>query len=261
MTFSRISFLGLPLDIEGQVADIFEMIKGSPQHLVNIIGPGAWNIAREQPSYVEKLNQMSLVVPDGQGIALAAHLLTHQECGFYAFDMTGLAPAFFKKMIEDKTPVALVGGKPHDDEDTREKLTHAFQGLNIVATAHGYGDFANKIDAVLAKKPKVVIVSMESPRQEDFLLALRDAGYRGFAIGVGTFFERYASTKLDDYHRYPAWVDQYHLMPLYKIYKEPQRLWQRYLHAYKYFMTLAIKELVQQLTSKSERLIQQVTQK
>jgi exopolysaccharide biosynthesis WecB/TagA/CpsF family protein len=261
MPFTRISFLGLPLDMKGEAADIFAMLEGKSQaRLVDIAGPEAWGMARNNPAYLEDLNHMSLVVPDGLGVALACRLLTGTVCRSFSFDMTGFAREFFKTMAEKKTALALIGGRPHDDEDAREKLNGNFPGLDIVLTLHGYGDFAPKIAAVMANPPQAIVVSMDSPRQEEFLVALRAAGYKGFAIGCGRFLQNYASEDLN-YQAYPAWIDTYHLALFYKLYKEPRRLWQRYFHGYRDFILLLAKELVHRLTNKSEAIIQQVTQK
>ena len=63
--------------------------------------------------------------------------------------------------------------------------------------------------------------------------------YKGFAIGCGTFIEHYITDcRLSEY---PAWIDRFKLMPLYRILKEPQRLWQRYAVQYRYFVFWLLK--------------------
>lgn len=241
MAFTRINLLGLPCDAGGSVQDILKtQSDAGGAQLVALFAPEAWSLAKQDPTYPEKLQRMSAALPDGHGVALACLLLTGHACWPFVFDMTGLAKTFFAEATKNKTPLILVGGQPRDDEDVREKLVKAFPDIQIIDTIHGYGEFEPKIAAIMGKSPQAVIVSMESPRQEEFMLALSGAGYRGLVIGAGSFIETYASDI--DYQDYPEWMRPYHLAPLYKLYKEPKRLWRRYYFGYRYFLFLVAVE-------------------
>lgn len=254
MAFTRISFFGLPLDVRGNTADLLAtMDRTDTSFLVTMVQPDAWKIAADDPTYRPLLDQMSLVLPDGLGVAAACHLITGEKCHSYSFDMTGLAKSFFEKAAQQKTPLVLVGGQPGDDEDARVKLAQHFPNVNIIETMHGYGDFESKIAMVLAKAPHIVLVSMDSPRQEAFMVAMRKAGFKGSAIGCGTFFVDYISAV--DYCDYPEWAARYHLAPLYKLLKKPNRLWKRYYKSYRCFYLLLLAELAKKLKKAVEAII------
>ncbi|MDX2028946.1 MAG: WecB/TagA/CpsF family glycosyltransferase [Alphaproteobacteria bacterium] len=244
MSMKRITFLGLPLDVGASVEGVCQLLqkKGKPR-LVTFINPAAWALAEKRPEYVPTLEQMSLNLPDGEGVALACRLLTKEDCQRVSFDMTSLADPFLRAVIERKASLMLVGGDPGVDESMHEKLHVHYPELKIVGTFHGYGDFGPKVEGVIAKSPDAVIVAMGAPRQEAFLLALRDAGYKGMAITCGGFFDQYLLA--DPY--YPRWVDEWNIRFLYRLYKEPGRLWRRYLIEYQVFIKKLVCAIVEKV--------------
>jgi len=245
MTVQRIDFLGLSLDlgltIEGICA---ELRRKGDLRLIGYISPSSWAVAKKNPEYKAALWQMTAIRAGGEGVARVCRWLTGSPCPRISFDMTSLADPFFKAAIAEKASVMLIGGDPAIDENMQEKLKFSYPELNVVATAHGFGDLAPKIAAVMEQMPDVVIVGMGSPRQENFLLALREAGYKGLAITCGGFFDQYLAA--DQY--YPPWVDRWNLRFAWRLYKEPQRLWRRYLIDYQIFVWEALKALTGKFT-------------
>lgn len=237
----RINFLGLPLDatVSAEAVCGFLREKTTPR-FITFINPGAWALAKKSPAYLNALNHMSFNLADGQGVALVCRWLTGLPCPRTSFDMTSLADPFFRAAIAEKASIMLIGGKPGVDENVHGKLLINYPGINIVGTEHGYGDFEPKIKAILAQSPDVVITGMGTPRQENFLLALKDAGYQGLAITCGGFFDQYLEA--DPY--YPRWIDQWNLRFAYRLYREPERLWRRYLIDYPFFIGQAAKAFV-----------------
>ena len=234
----RIEFLGLPLDTAVSIGDVCDFLRDNNRlRMVTFVNPGAWALARRSPEYLDALHRMNLTLADGEGVAWACRKMTHAPCARISFDMTSLADPFFRTAVEEKTSLMLIGSKPGIDEAMSAKLQTDYPGLNIIGTQHGYGDFASKVEDVMAKAPGTVIVAMGTPRQELFLLALRDAGYSGLAITCGGFFDQHLES--DPY--YPDWIDRLNLRFAYRLYKEPGRLWRRYLIDYPYFLGQLIK--------------------
>jgi len=242
MTIQRINFLGLPLDAGAKIEDVCRLLRetGTPR-LVTFINPQAWALARRFPKFIPSLNAMSLVLPDGQGVIWASRQLGVKDCTRISFDTTSLADVFFKTLAEDQSSLMLIGGNPGVDEAMHEKLRYHYPNIKILGTSHGFDDFAPKIQRIIASSPTAVVVGMGSPRQEEFLLALRDEGYPGFAITCGGFFDQYLEA---DYY-YPQWVDRWNLRFAWRLYKEPRRLWRRYLIDYQVFIWTVLKALAQ----------------
>jgi N-acetylglucosaminyldiphosphoundecaprenol N-acetyl-beta-D-mannosaminyltransferase len=236
----RIEFLNFPLDTGISVADVCTLLdKADNMRLVTFINPQAWSIARKQQDYLTALQQMTLVLPDGEGVAKACRALRGEQCTRLSFDMTSIANPFFSYAAEANAPVMLVGGAPGVGESVRCKLQKNYPLLRIIGIEHGYGDFGPKVDSILLLKPAAVIVGMGSPYQENFLIALKTAGYKGLAITCGGFFDQY----LEDEQYYPSWIDYWNLRFAWRLYKEPKRLWRRYLVDYQTMIRLVITAL------------------
>ncbi|AMJ67848.1 hypothetical protein AXW84_22330 [Hymenobacter sp. PAMC 26628] len=214
--------------------------------MVTFINPHAWALAETHNDYVSTLHQMTLVLPDGEGVARACRELTEKPCPRLSFDMSSLADPFFGALRAAEASLMLIGGVPGVNEGVQAKL-HANYGedLRVIGTAHGYDSFETKIASVMLRQPDVVVVGMGSPRQEKFLVALRDAGYNGMAITCGGFLDQYLKK---DYY-YPRWINYANLRFAWRIYKEPKRLWRRYLIDYQVMTKLVLKAFYKKYAS------------
>lgn len=245
----RLYFLDLPLDVGVGIDSVCARLRErSGPFDVSFINPYAWAVAQRDPSFVAILEKLSLVMADGVGVTYACSALTRNPCPRVSFDMTSLAGPFFQTLLEADLSLALVGGAPGVDENMKDKLEAHYRGLRIVETAHGYDDLEPKIAAIMAKAPDAVLVGMGSPRQEKFLVALREAGYSGFAITCGGFFDQYLASD----HYYPDWINRWNLRFLYRLYKEPTRLWRRYLIDYQVYLVRLVRELLSRPPKRQE---------
>lgn len=244
MTHERITLLGLPFDTGINKDDILTQLGDkSACRLYSFVNPSAWAMAKRNPDYLDNLEKMDVVLADGGGVALACRLLTGKPSQRISFDMSSLAGPFFSTMALKGLSLMVIGGNPGVDENVHDKIAHHFPGIKMVGSAHGYGELEPKVAAVLAKNPDAVVVGMGVPRQEMFLIKLREAGFKGSALTCGGFFDQYLLA--DDY--YPKWVDTYNLRFAYRLYKEPARLWRRYLLDYPYFGFLFVKAYIEKI--------------
>ena len=78
---------------------------------------------------------------------------------------------------------------------------------------------------VVASRPDLLFVALGSPKQELFIDRVRDQLGTIVAIGVGASFDFLAGRV----RRAPAWISTMGLEWLYRLVKEPRRLWRRYL--------------------------------
>ena len=78
---------------------------------------------------------------------------------------------------------------------------------------------------------------MGAPAQEKFLGDLWRSGWRGAGYTCGGFLEQIVGTA-GEY--FPPWTNRFHLRWLFRLYKEPRRMWKRYLLQYPKFLALFI---------------------
>ncbi len=119
----------------------------------------------------------------------------------------------------------LIGGAPGVARQVREKLLLEYPGLNIPEVCSGFEEVDAMTSRVINLKPDIVIAGMGAPRQELLLIALKNNHYEGLAITCGGFFDQY----LQATEYYPALINRLNLRFAYRLYKEPARLWRRYL--------------------------------
>jgi N-acetylglucosaminyldiphosphoundecaprenol N-acetyl-beta-D-mannosaminyltransferase len=81
------------------------------------------------------------------------------------------------------------------------------------------------LEEIRSLQPDVVIVAMGNPKQEHFLLRQQAVYGPGFAIGLGASLDFIAGTV----SRAPKWMSDAGVEWLYRLAKEPKRLWRRYL--------------------------------
>lgn len=236
-----IRFLGMPLHPTAQIDDIIDAIgRKDICQISSKINPAAWSVGKRHADYVHLLEQMTYVMADGIGVALMYRFLTGHLCPRISFDMTSLAPPFFAKLNSIAGTLALVGGKPGVTQRFAEKITKTYPHLQIIMTEDGYGATAQKIEKIIDAMPDAVIVGMGVPFQERFLIQLAQAGYKGCAVTCGGFFDQYLQAET----YYPAWIDRLNLRFVYRLFKEPVRLWRRYLIDYQPFIGLAVRALL-----------------
>lgn len=240
MTQQRQSFLGLPLDTGYSITDLCNLLgKTGECRLITFITADTWASAAKKPEYIAQLEKMTAVIPAGMDVACALKKITGNDTSAICFEMHSLAAPFFKAAIENKNSIMLVGGEPAFDERVQDKLLIAFPELKIISTINGYGDFAPKITRVTEKNPDCVLVDFDGPRTIAFMLALKDAGYKGLVINSNGFFEE----TLQDDDFYPGWAKRWSIFFAYRLLAQPKTLLPKFIADYPAFAVPAIKAL------------------
>jgi N-acetylglucosaminyldiphosphoundecaprenol N-acetyl-beta-D-mannosaminyltransferase len=232
------SIFGLPIhacaSLETAVAAVEAKLDAGKTFLTTFINPSAVALARRTPSFAKALARFDVVLPDGIGVVHAVMRLRALPVARISFDSTSLALPVFALAERTGRSVALVGGAPGVAEKAAAHIRQSFPGLNIVLALDGYGDRAQKIERLHALRPDIVVCGMGGVAQEDFLLALTEAGWRGCGFTCGGYLDQLGAGM----QYYPAWVDRTNLRWAYRLAREPRRLWRRYLIDYQSFVLL-----------------------
>ncbi len=234
MSNAKTAVVGVPVSPRG-VGDVSAVLadREEGQALVaTFVNPHACWVMRQEGGYLDSLRAFDFVACDGIGMILACRLAGLPCIRREAFDLTSLARPVFDWARHNGTGVVLVGGVDGVAAQAAEVLATLFPGLEIPATFSGYGDGPERAKRYcLAKQPGLVVCGMGAPLQERFLLGLVDAGWRGAGFTCGGFLDQTASG--GEY--FPAWIDRLNLRFLYRLAREPRRLWRRYLVQYQVF--------------------------
>ena len=245
----RTKTLGIPVDSVSSL-DFVRCAFESALHnvprlywLCTFVNPASVILAHRQPALVEMLEHFDYVLPDGSGVAIAMRLLHHQDAARVSFDSTSLAPLVFQTAAANGMRIALCGGAPGVAHEAASRIDETF-GVKPRAF-DGYSDTEQTLNAIMEYDPTIVIAGMGGARQERFLLDLVAHGWRGVGFTCGGYLDQLAKR----YHYYPRWVDRYNLRFAYRLWKEPTRLWRRYLLEYPLFLAWLGRDLLRRRLS------------
>ena len=185
---------------------------------------------QDDPELRAAVCNASLVVPDGQPVVWAMNALGNNLTNrVYGPD---LMAKYCERSALTGARMFLYGGRNQGVlVQLALNLRRRFDGLQIVG---GYSPpfrplSDEEIDAVVAEinhaKPDVVWVGIGVPKQEKWMAALRDRIDAPVLVGVGAAFDFHAGLV----PQAPAWMQSAGLEWLFRLSKEPRRLWKRYL--------------------------------
>ena len=185
--------------------------------------------AREDPQALAAVLGATLAVPDGQPLVWALRALGHARATrVYGPD---LMAHFCARAAASGTPIYLYGGRtPEALELLEARLRERFPGLRIVGgfsppfRALSAEEERDVVAAIDASGAEVVWVGTGQPKQEKWMLAMRPRLRAPLLVGVGAAFDFHAGLV----SQAPAWMQRNGLEWVYRLSREPRRLWRRY---------------------------------
>lgn len=186
--------------------------------------------AQEQPPTRAAVLDATLAVPDGMPLVWALHALGHPGATrVYGPD---LMAHFCARAADNGTPIYLYGGR-HDDaarELLVRRLRERFGGLVIAGASSPpfrpltAAEEQREIDLINASGAAVVWVGTGQPRQEQWMHRMRPLLEPALLVGVGAAFDFHAGL----ISQAPPWMQRSGLEWIYRLSREPRRLWRRY---------------------------------
>ena len=238
----KVCLLGIPISNTSFLPELeLDLLGKRDSALITFVNPLACAIARQDESYPATLNEFDWVLCDGIGMTVAAHRLLKIRLNRAAFDHASLAGPVLRWAKANAKKLVLVGGEPSVAEKAAETMCREVPGLDIEMTFSGYPPGVTEaFDFLIGNPGRLVICGMGAPRQEEFLLSLKRAGWQGTGFTCGGFLDQISNGM----QYYPAWINRLNLRFLYRLYREPARLWRRYLIDYQVFIRKFLHELV-----------------
>ena len=186
----------------------------------------ALNLAYNDAEHRASLNRADLMLNDGVGVRLGARILGRR----FPEDLHGnvFTPLLLQRAAARGWPVFFLGAAPGIAETAARVLTDRYDGLQVAGTRDGF--FKREEDAEVAEKvrasgAKLLLIGMGMPIQEQWLDRNLEATGVRLASTVGAFFDFQAGIV----PRAPDWVQRFHVEWVYRLLKEPKRLWRRYV--------------------------------
>lgn len=198
--------------------------------------------ARSDPRLASAIRGADIAAPDGAPVALMVRLLSgHAQARINGPDFMLRACSLLK---ERGRSIFLYGGSPETLALLQRRLNQQFPGL-VIAGAYSppYRPLTSAEDSacvelINASGASVVWVGLGCPKQEIWMHEHKHV-VRPIMLGVGAAFDYLAGTL----ERAPLWMQRSGLEWLFRLVKEPRRLWRRYLFTNCAFATHAMIQL------------------
>lgn len=182
------------------------------------------------PVHRYRLNHLDLVVPDGQPVRWALNLLHGAGLGDRVYGPT-LTLRVCEAAGERGLPVYFYGSRPEVLRALTERLRARFPKL-VVAGAEpsrfrtlDEREKAAVVERIKASGARIAFVGLGCPRQEVWAYEYR-AELSMPVLAVGAAFDFHAGLL----RQAPPWLQRAGLEWAYRLYREPRRLWRRYVY-------------------------------
>jgi N-acetylglucosaminyldiphosphoundecaprenol N-acetyl-beta-D-mannosaminyltransferase len=176
----------------------------------------------------EQVNRFQIVTPDGQPVRWALNRLYKTRLRDRVYGPE-LMLRLCRRAAALGLPIYLYGSSPETIEKLHRNLPAKFPGLKIAgAESPPFRPLTPQEDADMVRRvnesgARLMFIGLGCPKQDRF--AADHAGrIRAVQLCVGAAFDFHAGvTKMA-----PAWMQRSGLEWLYRLWREPRRLWKRY---------------------------------
>lgn len=216
--------------------------------LINTINAHSYNTALKDKLFAEALSKGDVLIPDGASIVKACRWLKAKSqpkeriagWDLFSFEMSKLE----KKSEELRTEsekhgcachrkrVMFMGSSEKVLSLIRERAAVDYPNLEVVTYSPPYKqEFSDDENTAIVKaindaNPDLLWIGMTAPKQEKWTYIHWDELQIHCHVGtIGAVFDFYAGTT----QRAPIWWQEHSLEWLYRLVKEPKRMWRRYI--------------------------------
>ena len=199
---------------------------------INTINAHSYNTARKDGLFAEALTNGDVLIPDGVSIVMACRKLkaksqpTERIAGWDLFTME------MERLNQKGGTCFFMGSSEKVLNLIREKAKTVYPNIRIETYSPPYKpEFSEEenraiIEAINRANPDLLWIGMTAPKQEKWAYRHWDKLDIHCHCGtIGAVFDFFAGTM----ERAPLWWQEHSLEWLYRLLKEPKRMWRRYI--------------------------------
>ena len=241
------------LNILGSKAELASLPEG--KLLINTINAHSYNTARKDSLFAEALTNGDVLIPDGVSIVKACKWIKAKSqpkeriagWDLFSFEMEKLERESEELRVksEESKIVMFMGSSQKVLDLIVKRAAEVYPHLKVVTYSPPYklefSDEDNKaiIDAINAANPDLLWIGMTAPKQEKWTYSHWNELNIHCHVGtIGAVFDFFAGTV----ERAPIWWQEHGLEWLYRLIKEPKRMWRRYIIGNTLFLWNMVKE-------------------
>lgn len=231
--------------LKNKLVDDVDVLLNMQSGIVSYVNPYSYLKLRNKID----LTDFDLITSDGVVLKKLSSIFLNKSIQRLSPDFSSYFKPLFKQLSISKSEVYFIGTKPKFIEISIQNIQVKYPDLNIIGSRDGYfkddEELRLHIKEIKKLNPEVVIVGMGSPLQENYLIKLKAAGWKGRGFSCGGFLHQ--SFQNTDY--YPNWVNKFNVRWLYRIYNEP-KLIKRYTFDYSWFLVVFAYDWMKYIISK-----------
>lgn len=239
-----------------QIVTSMDALKAVPEGkwLINTINAHSFNTAQKDSLFAEALKQGDYLIPDGASVVKACRWLKAKSqpqeriAGWDLFVMEMQRLNAKGRECGKRQRVMFMGSSEHVLQLIRQRAAADYPCLEVVTYSPPYKpeftaeDNAAIIKAINEADPDLLWIGMTAPKQEKWAYTHWQQLDIHCHVGtIGAVFDFYAGTAL----RAPLWWQEHSLEWLYRLLKEPRRMWRRYVLGNPLFIGYVVKEKLQ----------------
>ncbi len=224
-----------------------EILSQVPQGkvLINTINAHSYNTALKDPLFAEALQKGDVLIPDGTSIVMACRWLkaksqpTERIAGWDLFELE------MERLNRKGGKCFFMGSSEKVLGLIREKAARVYPNITVETYSPPYKpEFSEEdnraiIGAINAAKPDLLWIGMTAPKQEKWTYThWNELDIDCHCGNIGAVFDFFAGTV----ERAPKWWQEHSLEWLYRLMKEPKRMWRRYIIGNALFLLNVAKE-------------------
>ena len=228
------------LSILGSKADLASLPEG--KLLINTVNAHSFNTAKKDQLFADALTNGDVLIPDGVSIVKACKWIKTKSqpkeriagWDLFFFEMNKAEKLGVKNEEQgaDKPVVMFMGSSQKVLDLIVKRAAVDYPHLKVVTYSPPYkpefSDEDNRaiIDAINDANPDLLWIGMTAPKQEKWTYSHWNELNIHCHVGtIGAVFDFFAGTV----ERAPIWWQKHGLEWLYRLLKEPKRMWRRYI--------------------------------
>ncbi len=207
---------------------LLSFLEKNRQISINTINPHSYCVAKKDGLFQKALKASDLLLPDGVGISLAEKLLYGKKVLQY----TG--PTMHIDILQyaniKKLKVFYLGSNETTLNLIYKRIKNEYPNIKEIytysppfKTEFTKEDNIAMVNVINQTQPDILFIGMTAPKQEKWGYLFREKLHVKVICSIGAAFDFFAGTV----PLAPAWMIHNHLQWLYRLYKEPVRMWKR----------------------------------
>ncbi|MBN2828844.1 MAG: WecB/TagA/CpsF family glycosyltransferase [Candidatus Cloacimonetes bacterium] len=226
----KINLLGISFlnrSMKDAVLMIEKVVSTGNKEAFYFMNPDCFNKLFVDLDYYQIMKSARNIFPDGSGVNMACKIMgSNLKQNINGTDML---PYLCRMAEEREFGLFLLGAKPGVAEKMKKNLEQKYPKIIICGTHDGYFDRETQSEEIVSEinmsGAKILLVAFGVPYQEKWIEKHISNLKVNVALGVGGLFDFYSGNM----PRAPKWMRELGIEWLFRLYKEPKRMWRRYV--------------------------------